>query len=419
METSDRKWDALTLHERLTAVNIDFMKHVDFALLSPTGCVGKVRVDDTFPTAATNGEDEWYNPWFLGAQNRKQTRYVRGHEIGHKQLLHCSHMYRHIIEKYPMESNQAMDYVVNLMLEDLDPNFEFIERPALVTPLVDEKYRGWSWLDVLRDLVQNPRKGNGGGGKGQPGKGSGQPGGGPSDGTMDGHIVKERSEEELHALTEKMHDAIRQGQMLRDRVRRQAGLGPGGHELPTDIVQSRTNYRDQIRMFLEQIIKGYEYSRYNPPNRRLRGLDMIFPSHYDEAMNELVIAADTSGSMYHILPNVLGEIAQICQHLNPSKVHLIWWDTSVAGVQTFNVGEYDGLGRALKPKGGGGTLPQCVTDYLQQHKEIDATGIVWITDGDFYSAPDLLPNVPQIWCVIDNKDFKVSRGQLIHINSVL
>jgi predicted metal-dependent peptidase len=104
--------------------------------------------------------------------------------------------------------------------------------------------------------------------------------------------------------------------------------------------------------------------------------------------------------------------------VSPSRVHLIWWDTKVCKVQTFTPDQYDSVAAALQPDGGGGTMPSCVTDYLLQHREIDATAIVWLTDGDFYEAPHLMPNVPQIWGVIGSHEFRAPKGKVLRIPAV-
>lgn len=74
----------------------------------------------------------------------------------------------------------AMDHVVNLMIEDLDAGRGFIEWIVEPPPLMDAKYRGMSFLEVLQDLLKNPPPSQP---KPQGGKGSGQPGG-----TLDQHI---------------------------------------------------------------------------------------------------------------------------------------------------------------------------------------------------------------------------------------
>jgi len=74
----------------------------------------------------------------------------------HKALQHCTN-YQAISEKYPLLTNMAMDYVVNATLFEIDPNFQFIEKTVEPEPLFDTKYQGWSFIEVLQDLLKNTK----------------------------------------------------------------------------------------------------------------------------------------------------------------------------------------------------------------------------------------------------------------------
>ena len=50
---------------KLQKAKIALMRHPKFALLSGILMVGKTRVEDGLPTAATNGRDEWYGREFV------------------------------------------------------------------------------------------------------------------------------------------------------------------------------------------------------------------------------------------------------------------------------------------------------------------------------------------------------------------
>src|ERR1035437_134945 len=145
----------LTLEQRIIAVHVDCMKHKDFCILGGVTQIGKVIVGTSVPTAATNGEDVYYNPDFITSMTRKQLRYLVGHENMHKALHHCTE-YMEASKKYPREMAQAADYVVNWQLESMDTGVEkFLERPTEIPPLVNKKYADMSILEVLRDLLKN------------------------------------------------------------------------------------------------------------------------------------------------------------------------------------------------------------------------------------------------------------------------
>ena len=156
-----KTWEKLLPHDRIVAVHVDISNHKDFAALSGVVYVGDVKINDDIPTAGTNGRDVWYGTAFLMAQNRKQLRYLCLHEQGHKALQHCT-LYKPLVTKYPRLSNMSMDHVVNNMLEEMDPTYSFIEPCAVVAPLCDKQYKGWSFVEVLQDLLKKAKKGKGG-----------------------------------------------------------------------------------------------------------------------------------------------------------------------------------------------------------------------------------------------------------------
>ena len=92
-------WDTMTPEQRIRAVNIDIMNHVDFSTLSGLVSMGDVHIVDDMPTAGTNGVDVYYGTEFTLRQTRKQLRFVQCHESLHKGLRHCSD-YKDIVKKY-------------------------------------------------------------------------------------------------------------------------------------------------------------------------------------------------------------------------------------------------------------------------------------------------------------------------------
>jgi predicted RNase H-like nuclease len=155
MTKAQTTWDTMTPRQRLAAVNIDIMDHIDFSILSGLVTMGEIHVVPDLPTAGTNGVDVFYGEAFVMTLNRKQLRFVQLHETMHKSLRHCSE-YTDICEKYPELSNVAMDYVVNAFIEQTDPEHKFMEFPDAPEPLLDPKYYNKAFVDILQDLLRNP-----------------------------------------------------------------------------------------------------------------------------------------------------------------------------------------------------------------------------------------------------------------------
>jgi predicted metal-dependent peptidase len=128
-------------------------------------------------------------------------------------------------------------------------------------------------------------------------------------------------------------------------------------------------------------------------------------------MTELVIGFDTSGSCFGgtEMARFVSEIKTIIEAVKPSKVHVIYWDTAVAGHQTFDEGQF--AVQDLKPKGGGGTDGSVLFDYLRD-KNITPQAIVQFTDG--YVGDWGNTNVPTLWAV--TSDLVAPFGTTIHLD---
>jgi predicted metal-dependent peptidase len=382
-------YNDMTPHERVTAVGIDLTRNALFAQLSGVAMVGRIEITDRLPTAATNGRDEYYNPDFVLAQNRKQLRYVRIHENLHKMLKHCVE-YKDVCKRYPKLSNVAMDHVINLIIEEIDPNFTWVERPT-VPPCVDTKYKGWGFLRVLRDLIDQGDEESGEGG-------------------FDEHLFDELDDAETEEAHRQVDEAGRQGKLLAEKL---AGNGKGGGRLDLNATKRTTEWRQHLREFFDTICKGDEHSRFVPPNKRFAPLGILLPSHFSYNKGEIIIAGDTSGSMGPIYPILFGEIAQIAQTVIPDALRVIWWDTSVCGEQLFKPDEYHSIATLMKPRGGGGTTPQCVVKYIAE-KQYKPRAVIWLTDGYLDGNNAVVP-CAALWGIVDNESFVPPQGKAIHI----
>ncbi len=394
-------FDKLTPNQKIQAANIDCMRHPQFALLSGHICMGKSEVKLDVPTALTDGQNKYYGKLFIEGMNRKQLRYLVLHENGHVAYKHCVlPLYIELNKKFGHQiCNVAADYVVNGLIEEMDPEFKFVERPT-DSVLVDKKYQGMSYVQVLQQLLkekeQNPddprfQEGN----------------------EFDEHVLspEDLSPQEREKLEKMIDDANRQGELL---VRKMRGDGKGGRDVFGTAQERQTNWKDALIDFIQTTCQGDENSRFCPPNKRLLASGFVMPSHFSETIGELVIACDTSGSMYPYYPLIFGEIARVCQSVKPEKVRVLWWDTEVAGDQEFKPDEYDQIAKLMKPKGGGGTVVSCVAQYMKE-KEIKAKALIMLTDG-YIESDFVLPELPILWGLVENDDFVPHTGKVMRIH---
>jgi predicted metal-dependent peptidase len=127
-------------------------------------------------------------------------------------------------------------------------------------------------------------------------------------------------------------------------------------------------------------------------------------------MTEMVIGFDTSGSVFHGKEMALfvTEITALIAEINPSKCHVIYWDTEVAGHQIFEEGQF--AVQNLKLKGGGGTDGSVLFDYLRE-KRITPDAIVQFTDG--YVGDWGRSEWPTLWAI--TTDIRAPYGTSIQI----
>jgi len=150
---------------KLQKAKIALMRHPKFALLSGILMVGKTRVEDGLPTAATNGRDEWYGREFVKELRDTELAFVVAHEGYHKMYRHLT-TWRKLHDEDHDLANQACDYVINLQLRDLDPSEQIISMPKYGKGkmkghdmgLCDERFRGMNAKQVFDILKGKKRK---------------------------------------------------------------------------------------------------------------------------------------------------------------------------------------------------------------------------------------------------------------------
>ena len=369
------------LEERkLQKAKITVMRNPKFALLQGVMMIGKTHVNDLVPTACTNGRDEIYGRAFVKKLSDKELAFVIAHEAGHKMYRHLTTWRKLHVENAQL-ANQAMDYVINLMLKDLDPNESVIAMPRYAEAigkakkgdfmgLIDERFRGMNTKQVY-DILKEEQKNGGGSGDGD--------GEGFDDHDWEG--AEGLTDEEKKELEREIDQAIRQGMIAHQK---NAGKGGGNidRELE-DLLAPKINWREVLRDFVKATCSAKDTSSWRRVNRRFLGMGTgtYMPSLIGEKVGHLVVAIDTSGSIGGPeLAEFLSEVKGIAEEVNPECVDLIYWDGDVAGHETYTGGEVSNIVSSTKPRGGGGTDPSCVSKYLRD-ENIQHDAIIVLTDG--------------------------------------
>ena len=379
----DTSWKRMPLSTRAARCNVDIMSHPGFSLLSSVVCMGATKVEAGMPTAATDGRDVILGEAFCADLSHRQLRYVILHENLHKVYQH-HWLWKHLWKENAQLANMAADYVINLEILDMSKKHrDFIALPD--KGLVDEKYRGMSTADVFNELKKNGAKGEDG---------------------LDEHDFTELSPEEQEEAVKEIEQAVRQGALLAGK------MGGDTHRAFSELMDSKIDWREQLREFLSSVFAGRDDSTWRRPNRRWLAQNIYLPSAVSETMGSLVIAVDTSGSIGEKeLASFLSEICGLCESTQPEALHLLSVDAEVQEHRLYSRDDFSTLRNVTSFKGGGGTDMRTIFDYVSKNN-INAEAIVVLTDG-YTPYPDSV-SVPTLWVM--TTDIVAPIGASIHLD---
>ena len=409
----------LTAEQRIERTHVQLMREKNFCLFSGVFMIGKVTISDKVPTARTDGRNVEYGRAFVDRINDKQLAFLVTHEAMHKAYRHMM-VWKNIAKENARLANMAMDYVINLQIQDYDPQRITVEMPQDESGnplgLIDEKYRGMDTMQVYQILKKECSDGGGKGGdkgkgNGQPDNSSGGQGGDPQE--FDEHDwegASDMSEEDEQELGKEIDHALREGAILAGKMK---GNVPRGIE---ELLHPKVDWKEALRDFVKAHTKGLDESTWRRPNRRYLGVDIIMPSTIGFKAERISIGTDTSGSIGgEILGRFLGEAKLICDDVEPEIIDMMYWDTHVARHEIYAGSEVSNFVNSTKPAGGGGTDPDCVPNFLLK-KGIKPQCIVMLTDGVFFGHETTKweeLDVPVLWCVVGNNEFKPKVGQAV------
>jgi len=360
-------------------------------------------LDESVPTAATDGKRILWNPAFLESLTDEEVRFVLLHEA-----LHC--VYGHFW-RLPLtdDGNRAGDYAINRILSRI---------PGISMPkggLLDPKFDGLAEEEILailgRTLQAQPgngkpspqpgKPGNGkpqpgagqpgkGNGKPQPGKGAGQPQPGASDpGGCGGFIAPDTTPNPNgQTLREKWEGAVLQGEFLAK------SLGQGN--LPADLARIvervravEVNWRQELADWTRSIVA--DRADWSRSSRRHATAPCIYPRRKRDQLGTIVVVRDTSGSIDKALCDEFSaQVTQFSADLR-CKVIVLDCDTRIHAEYHLEPGDEC----PLDARGGGGTDFEPAFDRVAQLLDEGETiaGLVYLTDldGKFPADPEEYP----------------------------
>jgi len=382
------------------------------------------KIDNTLPTAATNGYDIFYNEEFMDSLTEDEQVFILAHEICH---IAFNHMNR--LENRDMEIwNIVTDAVINAFLHEdgLPLVKDVIDIPWASEYNSEELYEVFYenrklFQDLLDKLKQEGKSGNNNDGSsfghdsharwGQ-GKKKEKPGSSEED--KKEQRRKKRIENEQEAFNEdgekksfeKNNDTKKdqlekiQKQIRDNQISRQAGNGPSTYLRKLEEIGVSGGLIDWRRLLSNNVNFDLDWSyrnaevEYNVVSAKLEEIPIA----------EVEIVLDTSGS---ISEDLLKTFLRECKNISlNARIKVGCFDTQFYG---FNIirNEYDI--NNLEYRGGGGTdFDVAVSAFTRR-----VPNKIIFTDG----WADMPKNPPEIiWVVIGDHEIKPDKGKVIYIN---
>ena len=295
----------------------------------------------------------------------------------------------------PRRWNEACDYAINPLLLGAG-----LSLPNGV--LVDHRFRGMSAEQIynLRDAEAQPQSGGQNSSDAGAGAGTGQtsekqgstdePTAPETEGGIGQVLDARQPDEETPSAEEQAREwsvAVNQAVTLS----KQAGKAPAGLARTLEgAAEAAVDWRELLRRLWSDTIPAD--SSWMRPNRRHIWNGLYLPGVVREGVGEIAIAVDCSGSVNGRLLRLFeAEVCSILEGQRPQCVHVLYFDTEVHKVETYQAGETV----HLNPVGGGGTDFAPCFDWLEEHG-IQPQTLVFLTDlyGTF---PDDAPGYPVLW----------------------
>jgi predicted metal-dependent peptidase len=348
-------------------------------------------------TMATDGVSLYYNPEFVDTLNSATLAGVLAHEVMHPALHHHVRRSGRDLRRW----NEACDYAINPLLLDAG-----LSLPDGV--LVDHRFRGMSAEQIynMREGEAQPESGDqasasdgagaGAGETPEPHANSDEPIAPVSDGgigqVLDAPLPDDGTpsvEEQARGWSVAVNQAV--------TLSKQAGKAPAGLARTLEgAAEAAVDWRELLRRLWSDTIPAD--SSWMRPNRRHIWAGLYLPGVVREGIGEIAIAVDCSGSVNARLLRLFeAEVRSIVEGQRPQCVHVLYFDTEVHKVETYQAGEQV----HLNPVGGGGTDFGPCFHWLDEHG-IQPQTMVFLTDlyGTF---PEVAPAYPVIWASTERR----------------
>lgn len=336
-------------------------------------------------------------------------------------------------------ANIAMDSVINRILSR-DSSFNLAELPeGCVSPIRhsnSDDYSGFTigpgvkkkafviadfdkkdWIPIYWDIYKQLEKENGAGSREKTAEAINKAakeiaGSNPMQGDVKDGVDPDGNnpdfEQQKARFKQKVTNAVEQ-------AKRQGNLPAEFERLIEDLDEGKVHWTQYLRNLIKPEIARDDFSnKYNSRRAHLFPGDNrrppVFPKVESEALGDVFLALDTSGSMSEKdIREGLSEFASLRQVV-PFNLHFVSCDARAYEVTSYSKDE-EPRWTDMPISGGGGTDFRPVFQLIEKYKEekgIKLSLLVYFTDS-YGTFPDKAPNYPVIW-VLNIKDAKVPWG---------
>jgi predicted metal-dependent peptidase len=370
--------NGLTATQKLDKAKIQLMMKASVFLSSLTFSLKHRLGNSAIGTAHTDGKEVVYQEEFINGLTVEETTGLIAHEVWHV-------AFNHITRRGDKEGKYyfaAADYVINVML--VDAGFELPKGG-----LLDYRFRGLSTEEVYEILKKENAN--------------------VPEEPME-HILEPTEDGDEEGTSAGVEDHIRD---ILIRATNQALIADteAYGSIPGEILRELKRMTDPVVPWQQLLMefctsKSKDDYSMRRPNRRLYPTYYL-PSCYSEALENITVAIDTSGSMEdEILSQILAEIKFIHETLKPQSMTIIDCDNRIHSI--YEIDEFTDI-ETLDFTGGGGTSFVPVVDFC---KENEPTLLVYFTDL-FASQLQEEQSYPILWiCYSDHEEAPI--GQTIY-----